>query len=70
MNGLVSSTHRSIARHWDISTSKPLATGPRTVARLIASVSSWYRFLVDEEVRLLSPVQHVRRPRGSTQLVR
>jgi integrase/recombinase XerD len=43
---------------------------PRTVGRRIASVSSWYRFLVDEEVRQLSPGQHVGRPaigdRGET----
>src|SRR5829696_1294154 len=35
---------------------------PRTVARRLAAVSSWYGFLVDEEVRATSPAEHVRRP--------
>jgi integrase/recombinase XerD len=43
---------------------------PRTVARRLAAVSSWYGFLVDEEVRSTSPAEHVRRPsvgdRGET----
>ena len=36
---------------------------PRTVARRLAAVSSWYGFLVVEEVRPDSPAEHVRRPR-------
>jgi site-specific recombinase XerD len=43
---------------------------PRTVARRLAAVSSWYRYLVAEGVRADSPVEHVRRPqlgdRGET----
>jgi len=43
---------------------------PRTVARRLAAVSSWYRYLVAEGVRADSPVEHVRRPqlgdRGAT----
>jgi integrase/recombinase XerD len=41
------------------------ATGAaqRTVARRLAAVSSWYRYLVAEGVRADSPVEHVRRPR-------
>ena len=38
---------------------------PRTVARPLAAVSSWYGFLVVEEVRPGSPAEHVRRPRVS-----
>ena len=37
---------------------------PRTVARRPAAVSSWYRFLVAEEVRPGSPAEHVRHPRA------
>lgn len=44
--------------------------GPRTVARRLASVSSWYRWLVVEGHRGDSPAEHVRRPsipdRGET----
>lgn len=44
--------------------------GPRTVARRLASVSSWYRWLVIEGHRGDSPAEHVRRPsipdRGET----
>lgn len=36
---------------------------PRTVARRLAAISSWYGFLVVEEVRPDSPAEHVRRPR-------
>jgi integrase/recombinase XerD len=36
---------------------------PRTVARRLAAISSWYGFLVVEEVRPGSPAEHVRRPR-------
>ena len=36
---------------------------PRTVARRLAAVSSWYGFLVVEEVRPGSPAEHVRRPK-------
>jgi integrase/recombinase XerD len=43
---------------------------PRTVARRLASVSSWYRYLVTEGLRPDSPAEHVRRPeisdRGET----
>jgi site-specific recombinase XerD len=35
----------------------------RTVARQLASLSSFYRFLVSEAVVPASPVEHVRRPR-------
>ena len=35
---------------------------PRTVARRISLMSSFYGFLVDEEVRMFSPAEHVRRP--------
>jgi len=35
----------------------------RTVARRLASVSSWYRYLVAEGLRPDSPVEHVRRPK-------
>jgi integrase/recombinase XerD len=37
----------------------------RSVARRLAAVSSWYRYLVAEGVRADSPVQHVRRPKIS-----
>jgi site-specific recombinase XerD len=36
---------------------------PRTVARRLAAVSSWYGFLLVEEVRPTSPAEHVRRPK-------
>ena len=36
---------------------------PRTAARRLAAVSSWYRYLVAEGVRPNSPVEHVRRPK-------
>ena len=36
-----------------------------TIARGLAAVASWYRLLVDEEVRTTSPAEHVRRPRLS-----
>ena len=41
------------------------ATGAaqRSVARRLASVSSWYRYLVAESVRSDSPTEHVRRPK-------
>lgn len=43
---------------------------PRTVARRLASVSSWYGYLVAEALVTHSPVEHVRRPqvpdRGET----
>lgn len=43
---------------------------PRTVARSISSVASWYRYLVIEEVIEASPTEHVKRPKlpmeGST----
>lgn len=35
----------------------------RSVARRLAAVSSWYRYLVAEAVRPDSPVEHVRRPK-------
>jgi integrase/recombinase XerD len=35
----------------------------RTVARRLAAVSSWYRYLVTEGVRSDSPTEHVRRPK-------
>jgi integrase/recombinase XerD len=35
----------------------------RTVARRLAAVSSWYRYLAAEGVRPDSPAQHVRRPK-------
>jgi integrase/recombinase XerD len=35
----------------------------RTVARRLAAVSSWYRYLVAEDVRSDSPTEHVRRPK-------
>ena len=35
----------------------------RTVARRLAAVSSWYRYLAAEGVRADSPAQHVRRPK-------
>jgi integrase len=38
---------------------------PATVARRLASVSSWYSWLVAEGVVASSPVAHVRRPRVS-----
>lgn len=41
--------------------SEGLAT--RTIARRLASVSSWYRWLVVEGHRADSPAEHVRRPR-------
>jgi integrase/recombinase XerD len=37
----------------------------RTVARRLAAVSSWYRYLVAEGVRPESPTEHVRRPKIS-----
>jgi integrase/recombinase XerD len=36
---------------------------PRTVARRLAAVSSWYSYLVAEGVRADSPAEHVRRPK-------
>ncbi len=36
---------------------------PRSVARKLAAVSSWYGFLVAEEVCIHSPAEHVRRPK-------
>ena len=36
---------------------------PRTVARRLAAVSSWYGYLVAEGVRADSPAEHVRRPK-------
>jgi integrase/recombinase XerD len=35
----------------------------RSVARRLAAVSSWYRYLVAEGLRADSPVEHVRRPK-------
>lgn len=35
----------------------------RTVARRLAAVSSWYRYLVTEGLRADSPTEHVRRPK-------
>lgn len=35
---------------------------PRTVARRIAAMASWYGYLTDEGVIASSPVEHVRRP--------
>lgn len=36
---------------------------PRGVARRLAAVASWYRYLVDEGVLPTSPLEHVRRPK-------
>ena len=36
---------------------------PRTVARRIAAVSSWYQYLAGEGLRAGSPAEHARRPR-------
>ena len=36
---------------------------PRTVARRLAAVSSWYGYIVAEGVRADSPAEHVRRPK-------
>ena len=36
---------------------------PRTVARRLAAVSSWYQYLAGEGLRTGSPLQHARRPR-------
>jgi integrase/recombinase XerD len=40
-----------------------LGLKPRTIARRLSSVSSWYDFLVTEQVRATSPAKHVRRPK-------
>jgi len=37
----------------------------RTLARRLAAVSSWYRYLVTESLRPHSPAEHVRRPKIS-----
>jgi len=36
---------------------------PRSVARRLAAVASWYRYVVDEGVRPTSPLERVRRPK-------
>ena len=36
---------------------------PRTVARRLAAVSSWYEYLVAEGIRTGSPAEHARRPK-------
>jgi integrase/recombinase XerD len=38
---------------------------PRTVARRLSTVSSWYELLVSEQVCAESPTKHVRRPKVS-----
>jgi integrase/recombinase XerD len=42
---------------------RPAPLAQRAVARRLAAVSSWYRYLVAEELRSDSPAEHVRRPK-------
>jgi site-specific recombinase XerD len=51
--------------HVDAFTRSLEASGraPATVARKLAALSSWYRWLVDEDVIAANPVERVRRPR-------
>jgi len=46
-------------------TMQTTSAAQRSVARRLAAVSSWYRYLVAEGVRSDSPVEHVRRPKIS-----